>query len=159
MGDLKDILLTWAVLFGISQLIAFLIDLIALAVRRMHPARIEKSEDISFPQYLTVYVWHDSHHSHGYKQIPYIRKGDNKYKRYIKHSIGGWIGIILLYLFFLVIIFALPAAVLICKPNNPRPELFGSSAIIFFLFLHWHLTGLNTIARIELNKYLKAQER
>ena len=82
MGDLKDILLTWAVLFGISQLIAFLIDLIAWA-----------------------------------------------------------------------------AAVLICKPNNPRPELFGSSAIIFFLFLHWHLTGLNTIARIELNKYLKAQSK
>ena len=160
MGNLKDILLTWACLFGISQLIAFLIDLIAWAVRRKHPARIEKSEDISFPQYLTVHVWHDSHHSHGYKQIPYIRKGDNKYKRYIKHSVGGWIGVILLYLLILVIIFGLPVAGLIIAPNHPDIKLlFGWSLMVFLMFLHSYLTGTDTIARMELNKYLKAQER
>jgi hypothetical protein len=157
MDDLNSFFLTWAVIFIGTQLFAFLIDLIAWAVRKKHPARIEKSEDVSYPQYLTVNVWHDSHRSHGYKQITYIRKGDNKYKQYVKRSVGGWIGIILLYLFCLVIIFALPVAVLILAPNNPHPEVFGCSAIVFFLILHAHLTGTDTIARIELNKYLKAQ--
>ncbi len=157
MDDLKAKLLTYAILFGGSQLFAFLFDLIKCAVRRKHPARIANSEDVSYPQYLTVNVWHDSHRSHGYKQITYIRKGDNKYKQYVKRSVGGWIGIILLYLFCLVIIFALPVAVLILAPNNPHPEVFGCSAIVFFLILHAHLTGTDTISRIELNKYLKAQ--
>ena len=105
MDDLNSFFLTWVVIFIGSQLFAFLIDLIAWAVRKKHPARIEKSEDVSYPQYLTVHVWRDSRHYHGYKQITYIRKGDNKYKRYIKHSAGGWIGIILLYLFFLILSF------------------------------------------------------
>ncbi len=74
MGDLSGEILTWAILFGGSQLIVFIIDLISWAVRKKHPARVEKSENISYPQYLTVYVWHDSHRSHGYKKITYIRK-------------------------------------------------------------------------------------
>ena len=73
MGDLSGEILTWAILFGGSQLIVFIIDLIAWAVRKKHPARVEKSENISYPQYLTVYVWYDSHRSHGYKKITYIR--------------------------------------------------------------------------------------
>ena len=159
MDDLNSFILTLAFIFGITQLMGFLIDLIKWAVRRKHPARIEKSEDISFPQYLTVYVWHDSHRSHGYKKITYIRKGNNKYRKYLNLSAGGWITKILLYLFCLVVIFALPVAVLFKAPDYPHPELlFGYSLIVLFIFLHVHLTGPDTIARIELNKYLKAQE-
>ncbi len=160
MDDLNSFILIWAFIIGISQLMGFLIDLIAWAVRKKHPARIEKSENVSYPQYITVSVWHDSHRSHGYKEITYIRKEDNKYKRYIKRSVGGWIGIILLYLFILVIIFGLPVAGLIIAPNHPDIKLlFGWSLIVFLMFLHNYLTGTDTIARMELNKYLKAQER
>ena len=160
MDDLNSFILIWAFIIGISQLMGFLIDLIAWAVRKKHPARIEKSENVSYPQYITVSVWHDSHRSHGYKEITYIRKEDNKYKRYIKRSVGGWIGIILLYLFILVIIFCLPVAGLIIAPNHPDIKLlFGWSLIVFLMFLHIYLTGTDTIARMELNKYLKAQER
>ena len=159
MDDLNSFILIWAFIFGISQLMGFLIDLIAWAVRKKHPARIEKSEDATYPKFLTVHVWHDSHRSHGYKQIQFIRKDDNKYKLYIKRSVGGWIGIILLDLFILVIIFAMPVAVLILAPDTPRPEILGWSLIVLLMFVHSHLTGLDTIARIELNKYLKAQER
>ena len=160
MDDLNSFILIWAFIIGISQLMGFLIDLIAWAVRKKHPARIEKSENVSYPQYITVSVWHDSHRSHGYKEITYIRKEDNKYKRYIKRSVGGWIGIILLYLLILVIIFGLPVAGLIIAPNHPDIKLlFGWSLIVFLMFLHNYLTGTDTIARMELNKYLKAQER
>ena len=160
MDDLNSFILIWAFIIGISQLMGFLIDLIAWAVRKKHPARIEKSENVSYPQYITVSVWHDSHRSHGYKEITYIRKEDNKYKRYIKRSVGGWIGIILLYLFILVIIFGLPVAGLIIAPNHPDIKLlFGWSLIVFLMFLHIYLTGTDTIARMELNKYLKAQEQ
>ena len=160
MDDLNSFILIWAFIIGISQLMGFLIDLIAWAVRKKHPARIEKSENVSYPQYITVSVWHDSHRSHGYKEITYIRKEDNKYKRYIKRSVGGWIGIILLYLLFLVIIFGLPVAGLIIAPNHPDINfLFGLSLMVFLVFLHNDLTGTDTIARMELNKYLKAQEQ
>ena len=160
MDDLNSFILIWAFIIGISQLMGFLIDLIAWAVRKKHPARIEKSENVSYPQYITVSVWHDSHRSHGYKEITYIRKEDNKYKRYIKRSVGGWIGIILLYLLILVIIFGLPVAGLIIAPNHPDIKfLFGWSLMVFLIFLHSDLTGTDTIARMELNKYLKAQER
>ena len=160
MDDLNSFILIWAFIIGISQLMGFLIDLIAWAVRKKHPARIEKSENVSYPQYITVSVWHDSHRSHGYKEITYIRKEDNKYKRYIKRSVGGWIGIILLYIFILVIIFGLPVAGLIIAPNHPDIKLlFGWSLIVFLMFLHIYLTGTDTIARIELNKYLKAQDQ
>ena len=160
MDDLNSFILTWAFIFGITQLMGFLIDLIKWAVRRKHPAYIRKSEDVKYPQYLTVNVWFDSHRFHGYKEITYIRKEDNKYKRYIKRSVGGWIGIILLYIFILVIIFGLPVAGLIIAPNHPDIKLlFGWSLIVFLMFLHIYLTGTDTIARIELNKYLKAQEQ
>ena len=160
MDDLNSFILIWAFIIGISQLMGFLIDLIAWAVRKKHPARIEKSENVSYPQYITVSVWHDSHRSHGYKEITYIRKEDNKYKRYIKRSVGGWIGIILLYLFILVIIFGLPVAGLIIAPNHPDIKvLFGWSLMVSLMFLHNDLTGIDTIARMELNKYLKAQEQ
>ena len=160
MDDLNSFILIWAFIIGISQLMGFLIDLIAWAVRKKHPARIEKSENVSYPQYITVSVWHDSHRSHGYKEITYIRKEDNKYKRDIKRSVGGWIGIILLYLLFLVIIFGLPVAGRIIAPNHPDINfLFGWSLMVFLMFLHNDLTGTDTIARMELNKYLKAQEQ
>ena len=45
MDDLNSFILTWAFIFGIFQLEAFLIDLIKWAVRRKHPAYISKSED------------------------------------------------------------------------------------------------------------------
>ena len=146
--------MAWLVIFIGSQLMGFIIDLIAWAVRKKHPASIEKSEDISYPKYLTVSVWFDSHRSHGYKKITYIRKENNKYKKCINLSVGGWIAIIL----SLLVIFA-PLAILIYAPNFPYPEfLFGYSSIVFFMFLHADLTGPDTLARIELNKYLKAQE-
>ena len=157
MDDLIGYFQALAVFFIASQLFMFFIDLIAWAVRKKHPAKIEKSEDLSYPKFLTVHVWHDSHRSHRYKQITFIRKDDNKYKKYIKLSVGGWIWNILLYLFCLVIIFAFPVAILILAPNNPHPEFFGYSFVVFFMFLHGHLTGPETVARIELNKYLKAQ--
>lgn len=160
MDDLSGYFLIWAILFGGSQLMVFIIDLIAWAVRRKHPANIEKSEDISYPMYLTVSVWYDSHRFHGYKKITFICKGDNKYKRYINLSVGGWITNILIDSFCLLIIFALPIAVFIYAPNYPHPELlFGYSLIMFFIFLHVHLTGPDTIARIELNKYLRSQDQ
>ena len=160
MDDLISFLRVLVIFIVGSQLFFFLIDLIAWAVRKKHPARIEKSENVSYPQYITVSVWHDSHRSHGYKEITYIRKEDNKYKRYIKRSVGGWIGIILLYLFILVIIFGLPVAGLIIAPNHPDINfLFGLSLMVFLVFLHSYLTGIDTIARMELNKYLKAQEQ
>ena len=159
MDDLNSFILIWAFIFGITQLMGFLVDLISWAVRKKHPARIEKSEDATYPKFLTVHVWHDSHLSHGYKQIQFIRKDDNKYKLYIKRSVSGWIGIILLYLLLLVIIFAMPVAVLILAPDNPRPEISGWSLIVLLMFVHSHLTGPDTIARLELNKYLKAQKR
>ena len=157
MDELIGYFLTWLVFFIGSQLMGFIIDLIAWAVRKKHPAKIEKSEDVSYPKFLTVHIWHDSHRSHGYKQITFIRNGDNKYKKYIKLSVGGWIWNILLYLFCLVIIFGFPVALFIIAPNNPHPEFFGYSFIVFFMFLHGYLTGPDTVARIELNKYLKAQ--
>ena len=157
MDDLIGYLQALAVFFIASQLFMFFIDFIALAVRKKHPAKIEKSEDLSYPKFLTVHVWHDSHRSHRYKQITFIRKGDNKYKKYIKLSVGGWIWNILLYLFCLVIIFGFPVALFIIAPNNPHPEFLGYSFTVFFMFLHSHLTGPDTVARIELNKYLKAQ--
>lgn len=160
MDDLRASLLSFAIIFVVTQLTAFLIDFIAWAVRRRHPASIEKSEDVKYPQYLTVSVWHDSHYFHGYKEITFIRKADNKYKKHIKRSAGGWIAKILLDLFCLLVIFAFPIAGLIYAPDFPHPEfLFGYSAIIFFVFLHVYLTGPDILARMELNKYLKAQEK
>ena len=158
MDELIGNFLTWLAFFAGSQLMGFIIDLIAWAVRKKHPAKIEKSEEVSYPEFLTVHIWHDSHYSHRYKQITFIRKDDNKYKRYINLSVGGWIWNILLYLFCLVIIFAFPVTILILAPNNPHFEYFGYSFIVFFMFLHGHLTGPDTLARTELNKYLKAQE-
>lgn len=157
MDDLSGYFLTLAVIFIGSQLFMFIIDFIAWAVRRKHPARIEKSEDVNYPKYLTVSVWHDSHLSHGYKKLTYIRKDNNKYKRYVNLSVGGWIGNILIYLLCLVVIFAVPVMVFILAPNDPHPEIFGWSFIVFFMFVHGFLIGPDTIARIELNKYLKAQ--
>ena len=158
MDDLNAYFLTLAIFIGGSQLLAFLIDLIKWAVRRKHPARIEKSEDVSYPEYLTVSVWFDSHRFHGYKMITYIRKGDNKYRKYSNRSAGEWITNIFIALVSLLVIFALPVAVLIYAPHYPHPELlFGSSLVISLMFLHVRLTGPDTIARIELNKYLKAQ--
>ena len=160
MDNLSAVFLIWVSIFGVSQLMGFIIDLIAWAVRRKHPAKIEKSEDVIYPEFLTVHIWHDSHRSHGYKKITFIRKGDNKYKKYINLSVGGWIANILMYLFCLLVIFALPIGVFIYAPDYPHPELvFGYSLIVFFIFLHVHLTGPDTIARIELNKYLKSQDR
>ena len=159
MDELIGNFLTWLAFFAGSQLMGFIIDLIAWAVRKKHPAKIEKSEEVSYPEFLTVHIWHDSHRAHGYKQITFIRKGDNKYKRYINLSVGGWIGNILVNLLCLVII-CHPLAVLIFAPNFPHPGLlFGYSSIVFFMFLHARLTGIDTLARIELNKYLKAQEQ
>ena len=155
MDDLSGFFMVWLVIFIGSQLFMFIIDLIAWAVRKKHPARIEKSEDVSYPKYLTVFVWFDSHRSHGYKKITYIRKENNKYKKCINLSVGGWIAIIL----SLLVIFA-PLAILIYAPHFPYPEfLFGYSSIVFFMFLHADLTGPDTLARIELNKYLKAQDQ
>ena len=92
--------------------------------------------------------------------VTHIRKEDNKYKKYIKRSVGGWIAKILLDLFCLLVIFAFPIAGLIYAPDFPHPELlFGYSAIIFFVFLHVYLAGPDTLARMELNKYLKAQRK
>ena len=160
MDNLSAVFLIWVSIFGVSQLMGFIIDLIAWAVRRKHPARIEKSEDVIYPEFLTVHIWHDSHRSHGYKQITFIRKDDNKYKKYIKRSAGGWIAKILLDLFCLLVIFAFPIAGLIYAPDFPHPELlFGYSAIIFFVFLHVYLTGPDILARMELNKYLKEQRK
>ena len=160
MDDLNSFILTWAFIFGITQLMGFLIDLIKWAVRRKHPAYIRKSEDVKYPQYLTVNVWFDSHRFHGFKEITYIRKEDNKYKRYIKRSVGGWIGIILLDILLLLVIFWYPIFVFLFVPNYPDPELpIGYSVVVSLLFLHIYLTGIDTIARIELNKYLKAQSK
>ena len=160
MDDLRASLLSFAIIFVVTQLTAFLIDFIAWAVRRRHPASIEKSEDVKYPQYLTVSVWRDSHYFHGYRKITFIRKEDNKYKKNIKRSVGGWIAEILIDLFYLLIIFAFPIVGLIYAPNFPHPELlFGCSAIVAFMFLHAYLTGPDTLARMELNKYLKAQEK
>ena len=159
MDDLINYFLTLAIIFVGSQLMGFILDLIKWAIRKKHPAKIEKSEDVSYPKYLTVFVWFDSHRFHGYKQIMFIRKDDNKYKEYINHSVGSWITIIFVYLLCLVIIFALPVTILILAPNNPHFEYFGYSFIVFFIFLHSHLTGPDTLARIELNKYLKAQSK
>ena len=121
MDDLSGYFLTLAVIFIGSQLFMFIIDLIAWAVRKKHPAKIEKSEDVSYPKFLTVHIWHDSHYSHRYKQITFIRKGDNKYKKYINLSVGGWIANILMYLFCLLVIFALPIGVFIYAPDYPHP--------------------------------------
>ena len=160
MDDLISFLRVLVIFIVGSQLFFFLIDLIAWAVRKKHPARIEKSENVSYPQYITVSVWHDSHRSHGYKEITYIRKEDNKYKRYIKRSVGGWIGIILLDILLLLIIFWYPIFVFLFVPNYPDPELpIGYSVVVSLLFLHKHFIGIDTIARIELNKYLKAQSK
>ena len=159
MDDLIGYFQILAIFFVGSQLFMFFIDLIAWAVRKKHPAKIEKSEDAIFPKFLTVHIWHDSHRSHGYKQIAFISKGDNKYKKYINLSVGDWIWNILLDLFCLVIIFAFPVTILILAPNNPHFEYFGYSFIVFFMFLHGHLTGPDILARIELNKYLKAQKQ
>ena len=159
MDDLSGYYLITAVIFIGSQLFMFFIDLIAWAVRKKHPAKIEKSEDVSYPKFLTVYIWHDSHRSHGYKQITFIRKGDNKYKKYINLNVGGWIGNILIYSLWMVVIFAVPVMVLFLAPKDPHPEIFGWSFIVFFMFVHGFLIGPDTIARIELNKYLKAQCR
>ena len=158
MDDLISYFRIVAVIFVGSQLFCFFIDLIAWAVRKKHPAKIEKSEDVSYPKFLTVHIWHDSHIAHRYKQITFIRKGDNKYKKYINLSVGDWIVNIFICLLWLVVIFAVPAAILIIAPNNPHPEYFGWSFIVFFMFLHNYLTGPDILARIELNKYLKAQE-
>ena len=54
MDDLNSFILIWAFIIGISQLMGFLIDLIKWAVRRKHPAKIEKSEDVSYPKFITV---------------------------------------------------------------------------------------------------------
>lgn len=158
MDDLRASLLSFAVIFVVTQLTAFLIDFIAWTVRRRHPASIEKSEDVKYPQYLTVSVWHDSHYFHGYRKITFIRKEDNKYKKYVKRSVGGWIAKILIDLVWLLIIFAFPIAGLIYAPNFPHPDvLFGCSALIAFMLLHVYLAGPDSLARMELNKYLKAQ--
>lgn len=159
MDDLNSYLRISAVIFIGSQLFMFFIDLIAWAVRKKHPAKIEKSEDVSYPKFLTVHIWHDSHRSHRYKQITFIRKGDNKYKKYINLSVGGLIGNILIYLLLLAVIFAVPVVILIIAPKDPHPEIFCWSFIVFFMFLHGFLIGPDTLARIELIKYLKAQAR
>ena len=125
MDDVISFFPTLAVIFIGSQLFMFFIDLIAWAVRKKHPAKIEKSEDVSYPKFLTVHIWHDSHYSHRYKQITFIRKGDNKYKRYINLSVGGWIGNILIVLLCLVVIFAVPVMVFILAPNDPHPEVYS----------------------------------
>ena len=154
--------LTLAILFGVSQLFAFLIDLIAWAVRKKHPARIEKSEDVSYPQYLTVFVWIDSRRFHGYKKRTYIRKGDNKYKKEIDRSVGGWIKRILINLVYILLIFSFSIAALFYAPDflyTHHDLVFGLSANLFLVLLHVHLSGADTIARIELNKYLKAQSK
>ena len=158
MDDVISYFLILAVIFIGSQLFMFIIDLIAWAVRKKHPAKIEKSEDVSYPKFLTVHIWHDSHYSHRYKQITFIRKDDNKYKRYINLSVGGWIGNILIVLLCLVVIFAVPVMVFILAPNDSHPEVYSWSFIVFFMFVHGFLFGPDTIARIELNKYLKAQD-
>lgn len=160
MDNLKENFLTLVILIGGSQLFAFFIDFLKWAVRKKHPARIEKSEDVKYPQYLNVSVWSDSHYFHGYKKITYIRKGDNKYKKEMDHSVGGWIRRILINLLYMIVTFALPIGVFFYSPDYPYPEnLFGCSAFIFFMILHAELTGSDTVARIELNKYLKAQDR
>ena len=104
MDDLISYFLTLAVVFIGTQLFCFLIDLIAWAVRKKHPAKIEKSEDVSYPEFITVHIWHDSHRSHGYKQTTFIRKDDNKYKKQ-PLSVGSWIWNIILYLFILAVIY------------------------------------------------------
>jgi hypothetical protein len=161
--DIFDDLIKYFRILGVifigSQLFCFFIDFIAWAVRKKHPAKIEKSENVSYPKFLTVHIWHDSHRAHRYKQITFIRKGDNKYKEYINLSVGGWIGNILIYLLCLAVIFAVPVMVLILAPNDPHFEYFGWSFIVFFIFVHRYLAGPDTLARIELKKYLKAQDR
>lgn len=80
--------------------------------------------------------------------------------RYIKHSVGGWIGIILLDILLLLVIFWYPIFVFLFVPNYPDPELpIGYSVVVSLLFLHNHFIGIDTFARIELNKYLKAQSK
>ena len=158
MNDLISYFLTLAVVFVGTQLFCFLIDLIAWAVRKKHPAKIEKSEDVSYPEFITVHTWHDSHRSHGYKQTTFIRKGDNKYKKK-SLSVGGWIWNIILYSFILAVIFGFPVSLFIIAPHDPHPEYLGYSFIVFFMFMHSFLIGPDTLARMELKKYLKAQSK
>ena len=40
--------------------------------------------------------------------VTHIRKEDNKYKKYVKRGVGGWIAKILIDLVWLLIIFAFP---------------------------------------------------
>ena len=76
MDDLIGYFQTLAIIFVGSQLMGFILDLIKWAIRKKHPAKIKKSEDVSYPKHLTVSVWFDSHRFHGYKQIMFIRKGE-----------------------------------------------------------------------------------
>ena len=146
--------LTLAILIAGSQLFAFFIDFLKWAVRKKHPARIEKSEDVRYPQNITVFVWSDSRYYHGYVRHNYTRKKGNIYKKELDRSVGRWIIRILLNFFYIIICSALPIAVLFYAPDYPYiGSILGSSAMIFFMILHVELTGSDTIARIELYKY------
>ena len=159
MDSIHENLIIVAIMIGVTQLFGFLIDFIAWAVRKRHPARIEKSEDVKYPQYLTVSVWSDSHRFHGYKKRTYIRTENNKYKKDIDLSVRGWITRIVIMIFYLLIIFSFPIAGFFYAPDFPHPELLiGFSFMIFLVFLHIHLTGPDTIARLAVNRYLKEQE-
>ena len=155
MDGLYRNFLTLAILIGGSQLFAFFMDFLKWAVRKKHPARIEKSEDVRYPQNITVFVWSDSRRYHGYVRHDYIRKEGNTYKEEYDHSVGRWIRIILINLFCILVSFAFPIVMLFYVPDYPYiGNYFGISAIIFFMILHIELTGTDTVAKIELYKYL-----
>jgi hypothetical protein len=154
MDGLIGNILTLAITICGSQMFAFFIDFLKWAVRKKHPARIEKSEDVRYPQNITVFVWSDSRHYHGYVRHDYIRKEGNTYKEKYDHSVGRWIRIILIDLFYILVSFAVPIVMLFYVPDYPYiGNFFGISAAIFLMFLHAELTGSDTIARIELYKY------
>ena len=155
MDGLYRNFLTLAILIGGSQLFAFFMDFLKWAVRKKHPARIEKSDEERYPQKITVFVWSDSRHYHGYVRHNYILKEGNIYKKETEPGSGRWIRIILINLFYILVSFAFPIVMLFYAPDYPYiGNYFGISAIIFFMMLHVELTGTDTVARIELYKYL-----
>ena len=160
MDDKNTIYVILAVLFGMTQLFGFHFDLIDLGLRKKHPTRIEKSENVSYPEHLTVFVWHHRKYFHGYKKYVYIRKENNKYKKDIKLSAGYIIWWIFYRLLILLLIFAFPICMYIRMPDFPYPELmYGFSAVVLLVFCHNFITGPENIARMTLKKYLREQAK
>lgn len=142
-----------------TQAVGFLFDLVEWGMRKKHPARIEKSEHGSYPEYLTILVWHHSRSYKGYVRNTFVRKENNKYKKHEKRSAEGWFDYIFFIVIRILIIIAFPVITFIYRPDFPYPELpLGFSAVLFLLFLHAYLTSANFAARMVLKKYLKEQD-